>query len=551
MRNKTWLILLLLITISFSIHSQQKNKPLENSTSISRPKLVVGLVIDQMRWDYLYRYYNRYGKGGFRRLMQQGYNFQNTFIPFVPTVTAPSHTSIYSGSVPAITGIVGNDWIENNTGKLMYCSKDDSVKSVGTTSSEGRMSPKNMLVTTIADELRMATNFRSRTFGIAMKDRGGIFPAGHNANAAYWFEDASGNWITSTYYMNNLPNWVKDFNARRYPDKYMSNNWNLLYPAESYIQSTVDDKLFEKTLPLETTRTFPHSYKNAIGKNYYSFRVNPFGNNFTLDFASALIKNEKLGKTPETDMLCISLSSTDYIAHRFGPNSMEVEDCYLRLDKEIEKFLNMLDAQVGKGNYLLFLTADHGSSNVPGFMQENKLPGGNLNAKLMIPEMNKMLKQQFKADSIVKKIYNYQVYFDYPLLDSLKLNKEAIKISVLNFLLAKPEVMHAFDYLQFDKLVLPAKIKEMYAKGYFRTRNGDIQFMLKPQYQDVDWSGAEHATWYPYDTHIPLIFFGWNISSGKTYREVYMTDIAPTVSAMLSIQMPSGSIGSVLTEVVK
>ncbi|MEO6406091.1 MAG: alkaline phosphatase PafA [Ferruginibacter sp.] len=551
MFSKILFIAFLTLINNCNIQAQSKTVSFDQVNEINRPKLVIGLVVDQMRWDYLYRYYNRYSKGGFKRLMHQGYNFQNTFIPYVPAVTAAGHTCIYTGSVPAVHGMVGNDWVENNTGKIMYCAQDDSVKSVGSISLEGKMSPKNMQVTTVADELRLATNFRSRTFGIALKDRGGIFPAGHSGNAAYWFEDASGNWITSTYYMQALPKWVSDFNNNRLTDKYMQNDWNLLYPASTYIQSTADNKMYEKTLPHETTRTFPHTYKSLIGKSYYTFRINPFGNTLTLDFATSLIKSESLGKTADTDMLCISLSSTDYIGHRYGPNSMEIEDTYLRLDKDIEKFLNTLDAQVGKGNYLLFLTADHGAPNNPAFMQENKLPGGNLNAKSMIPDMNQMLKKQFGRDSLVKKIYEYQVYLNNALIDSLKLNRAAIKTTLVQFLLSKPEVQQAFDYSEFDKVIMPARIKEMFAKGYFRNRSGEVQFILKPQYHDVDWAGTEHGTWYPYDTHIPLIFFGWNINPGKTYREVYMTDIAPTLSALLNIQQPGGCIGTVLTEVVR
>ncbi|MEO7264655.1 MAG: alkaline phosphatase PafA, partial [Ferruginibacter sp.] len=512
-----------------NIQAQSKPIPTQTTDKISRPKLVIGLVVDQMRWDYLYRYYSRYGKGGFRRLMKQGYSFENTFVPYVPTVTASGHTCIYTGSVPAIHGIVGNDWIENKTGKRMYCTQDDSVNTVGSNSKEGKMSPKNLLVTTVSDELRIATNFRSRTFGLAMKDRGGIFPAGQSGNAAYWFEDVSGNWITSTYYMQSLPKWVTDFNNNHFTDKFMEKDWNLLYPESSYIQSTSDDKQYEKTLPQEKTRTFPHSYKSLIGKSYYAFRINPFGNNLTLDFATTLIKNERLGKNGETDILAVSLSAPDYISHRFGPNSLEVEDTYLRLDIEIEKFLNMLDAEIGKGNYVLFLTADHGAPNTPGFMQENKLPGGNLKAKWMIPEMNDLLKKQFGQDSIVINIFEYQVYLNYAKIDSLKLNKQGIKASLIEFLLSKPEVEQAFDYAEFDKLVMPSRLKEMFAKGYFRSRSGEVQFILKPQYHDVDWAGTEHGTWQPYDTHIPLIFFGWNINPGKTYREVYMTDIAPTL----------------------
>jgi len=534
------------------LHAQQikNNKQILNN-GIERPKLVVGLVIDQMRWDYLYRYYNRYSEGGFKRLLQQGYSFENTFIPYTPAVTAVGHTCLYTGSVPAINGIVGNDWIERDSGKAMYCSQDRSVNTVGSFSNQGQMSPKNMLVTSVGDELRLATNFKSRVFGIALKDRGGIFPAGHSANAAYWLDDSTGNWISSTYYMNSLPGWVSSYNAARKIDSLMTNDWNLLYDKSIYEQSTTDDKKYERPLFHETTTTFPHAYKSLIGKNYYPFRQSPYGNTFTLDFAKKMIQNEKIGMSGQTDMLCVSLSSTDYISHRFGPNSLEVEDTYLRLDKDIENFLNYLDATIGKGNYLFFLSADHGAPQVPDFMKENKLPGGSLTSTELIKELNSLCAEKFGTNKMVKAIYEYQVYLDNRIIDSANLNRDIIKDFIIGHLKTKPEVVNAFDYSKFESLVMPEQRKEMFAKGYFYKRSGDIQFILKPQYTDVLSIGTEHGTMYAYDTHIPLLWYGWKISHGKTNREVYMTDVAPTISAMLKIQMPNGNVGHVLEELVK
>lgn len=527
--------------------SAQVRQKLQNN-GIERPKLVVGLVVDQMRWDYLYRYFNLYGNGGFKRLLQKGYSFENAFIPYVPSVTAAGHTCLYTGSVPAIHGIVGNDWIEKDSSKAMYCAADKSVATVGSSSKQGQMSPKNMLVTTIGDELRLATNFRSRVFGIALKDRGGILPAGHSANGAYWFDDSSGDWITSTYYMNQLPAWVSSYNKSRLVDSMMMNDWNLLLDKSLYDQSTTDDKIFEKPIQHEKTVTFPHSYKSLIGKNYYPFRQSPYGNSFTIDFAEKMIKNEKIGMNGSTDMICVSLSSTDYIGHRFGPNSLEVEDTYLRLDKDIEHFLNYLDATVGNGNYLLFLSADHGAPQSPGFLKENKIPAGSLNSSSLKNALNQYCDSIFAVKDLVKAIIEYQVYLDNKLIDSLKLDAVTIKQAIINSLNSKTEIVKAFDFSNFDKLIMPAQIKEKFAKGYYPKRSGDIQFIVKPQYNDVSINGTEHGTMYPYDTHIPLLWYGWKIKPGKTFREVYMTDVAPTICAMLKIQMPGGAIGQVLSE---
>jgi len=528
-----------------------------NHTSFSqnkKPKLVVGLVIDQMRWDYLYRYSNLYGAGGFKRLLKEGFTAENTFIPYIPTVTGAGHTSIYTGSVPAINGIVANDWVDRETGVLMYCAKDTTVMPVGTESLwEGQMSPRNMLTNTIGDELKLATNFRSKVIGIALKDRGGILAAGHTANAAYWFDDWTGKWITSTYYTNKLPAWVQQYNSRRVPDSLMKNDWTLLYDKSKYIQSTDDDKWFEKILESDKSRTFPHKYQSVIGsKNYNAFRVSPFGNTYTLDFAKEIINKEKMGMGAETDMLCVSVSSTDYIGHRFGPNSLEMEDTYLRLDKDIAVFLSFLDNKLGKDNYLLFLSADHGSPQIGEFLKEKKYhTAGSLNSNTLIKNINARCKQKFGIDSIAKRIYDYDLYLNHKVIDAAGINKKEIKKTIVDYLKTLPEVWNAFDMDDLYQTTLPAVIKERLANSYYFRRSGDVQYFYKPQYTDYTIEGLEHGAWYPYDSHIPCVFYGWGVKRGKTNRETYMTDIAPTIAAMLQIQMPNGCVGKAITELIK
>ncbi len=538
----------------FSINAAAQAVPekvLIANNGIERPRLVVGLVIDQMRWDYLYRYYSRYGNGGFKRLLKEGFSFENTFIPYTPTVTSAGHSSLYSGSVPAIHGIVNNDWVERESGEDMYCTADKTVNTVGSFSKQGQMSPRNLLVTTIGDELRLATNFKSRVFGIAIKDRGGILAAGHSANASYWYDDSTGNWITSSYYMNELPVWVRGFNESRKVDSMMMIDWNPLYDLSTYEQSTRDNSGFERTFAHETNTVFPHKYRSVIGKNYFPFRESVYGNTFTLDFSTTLLKKEKLGKSGQTDMLCVSLSSTDYIGHKYGPNSIEVEDMYLRLDKDIENFLNQLDAEVGAGNYLLFLSADHGVPQAPGFMTANNLAAGNLVKADLKNELNQFCLDKFAVKDLVKAIHEYQVYFNNQIIQSSGLDKELIKEAIILYLLQNPAVTNAFDYAAIDKVILPKQLKEKFANGYYYKRSGDIQFILKPQYTDKYSIGTEHGTMYAYDTHIPLIWYGWKIKPGTAYREVSMTDVAPTISSLLKIQMPNGSIGQVLEEILK
>ena len=553
MKLKCIIVFLLIFPMNSIVFAQEKKTGTRQAINngIDRPKLVIGLVIDQMRWDYLYRYQNLYGYGGFKRLLNYGYSYENTFVPYATAVTAAGHATLYTGSLPALHGIVGNDWEERDSSHSMYCTSDKSVSSVGTTSLQGRMSPRNMLTTTVGDELRLATNFKSRVFGIAFKDRGGILPAGHSANAAYWFDDSTGNWITSTYYMAHLPQWVNRFNAHRKIDSLMKNDWNLLYDISVYDQSTADANEYEKPFRHEKQATFPHLYKDQIGRNYYAVRESPYGNTLTLDFAKAMLESERLGKTGQTDMLCISLSSPDFIGHKVGTHSLEIQDTYGRLDKDIESFLMYLDKTIGAGKYLFFLSADHGAPQPPAFMKANKLPAGSLNKSEVKKSLNAHCLQKFGVNGLVKAIHEYQVYINHNLVDSLHLDLAAVKTSLVDFLLKKQEVVAAFDYEQFEKVVLPAKTKALFANGYFLKRSGDIQYVLKSQYNDKDLSGTEHGVMYAYDSHIPLIWYGWKIKPGKTNREAYMTDVAPTISALLKIQMPGGSVGQVLGEVVE
>lgn len=533
-------ISILFITFTLSVAAQD----------IQRPKLVVGIVIDQMRWDYLYRYYDRYAaNGGFKRMLAQGFTCENTLIPYAPTITACGHSTIYSGTVPAVSGISGNYWWDREQRRGVYCTEDKTVSTVGSSSALGQMSPRNLLVTTICDELRLATNFRSKVIGISLKDRGGILPAGHSANAAYWYDNTTGAWISSTYYMKELPKWASDFNGKKWVDKYYEQGWSLLYPANTYVQSTADEKSYEAK-PFGTK--FPYDLKALIGKNYAILPTTPFGNTLTSEFAKAAITGEGLGMDAITDFLAVSYSSTDYIGHSFGPNSIEEEDNFLRLDKELGDFLNFLDNKVGKGQYTVFLSADHGVAHVPEFMQENKLPGGRVFMSNILTALNKALKDRYGIDPVIVSDDNYQLHLNHPVLDSLKVNTEELTDWIINYLSPQPGIARVFALSHLNEVPLPARVREMINNGYYPRRNGDIQLILQPGYIDA-WgnTGTTHGLWNAYDAHIPLIWYGWGIKAGKTNRETAMTDIAPTIAALLHIQMPSGSVGHVITEVLK
>lgn len=517
-----------------------------NAAAIERPKLVVGIVVDQMRWDYLYRYQKRYTDGGFKRLLGEGFSCENTMIPYVPSVTAIGHTCIYTGSVPSIHGIAGNNFVKD--GKKVYCTDDDSVKPVGTTSVAALMSPRNLWVSTIGDEIKIASNGRAKVVGVALKDRASILPAGHNPNGAFWFDDQTGCFITSSYYMDHLPKWVEAFNDKRLPEQYLSQKWNTLYPKNTYTESTTDENEYENGIREGVKATLPLNLPELYKKYGYGIiRNTPFGNSLTLDMAKAAIDGEQLGADDETDLLAVSCSSTDYIGHQVGTHAIETEDTYLRLDKAIADFLTYLDSKVGKGNYLVFLSADHGAMNNAAFLQDRRIPAGSWDASATAKKLNHVLAKEYpEAGDIVKTVMNYQVFFNRDVIKSKQLDFDNIKQTVVNVLKEDPSVLYACDMAKASTESIPEEVKFRIINGYNRERSGDVVIILKPNFYAHGMKGTDHGAWNSYDTHIPLVFMGWGIKHGATTKQTFMTDIAPTIAAMLHVQAPNGCVGKAI-----
>jgi predicted AlkP superfamily pyrophosphatase or phosphodiesterase len=547
--------LILPVLAGFLATSASAQKTMSTAeTAVPRPKLVVGIVIDQMRWDYLYRFNPLFkANGGFKRLIGEGFSCDNTLVPYTPTITACGHTCVYTGSVPSVHGITGNNWWDNDLMRSVYCSEDKTVKGVGSkTEEDGQMSPRNMLSTTITDELRLATNFKSKVIGVAIKDRGAILPAGHAANAAYWYEGKTGNFISSTYYMNDLPDWVNKFNNRKVVDSLYQLNWNTILPKNIYTDyATADEKDYEGKPFGKDAKGFPYDLSKYVGKDYGKISSTPYGNTLTAEMAKAAVIAEKLGKGAATDFLAVSFSSPDYIGHAFGPNSWEMVDDYVRLDEELGKFFAFLDATVGKNQYTVFLTADHAVAHVPGFMEENKLPGGVMKDGGMLKDMNAKLKSSYGVDNLITGLYNNQIYLNHTKLDSAKLNASAISKWIAAYVMKNEAVANAFPTAEIMTTPINKTLREMLANGYNPHRSGDVQIILKSGYIEGGYTGTTHGSWYRYDAHIPLLWYGWGIKKGKTNHETYMTDIAPTVAALLHIQMPSGAVGKVIEDVMK
>jgi predicted AlkP superfamily pyrophosphatase or phosphodiesterase len=527
----------------------------ENKT-IKRPKLVVGIVVDQMRWDYLYRFYDRFTEGGFKRLMNEGYNCQNTFINYLPSYTGPGHATIYTGSVPAIHGIASNDWIDNATGKTVYCVEDKTVQAVGGSSKAGQMSPRNLLTTTVTDELRLV-NGMSQVCAISLKDRGAILPGGHTiANnpscGAFWFDDSTGNFMSSNYYWTSPPEWIQQFNNKRYTDTLINKEWNKLYDRYSYQTTTngyLDNNMYEGKFNGEQYPTFPHKLSKTSEKGYNGLRCLPGGNKIIFQLAKQAVVFGSIGFSFSTDFLCLSFSATDYVGHMYGPNSHEVEDMYLRFDKDLASFLHFLDLNIGEGNYTVFLTADHGAAHNSEFLKDNNIPAGNKSETEAAKELMSYIKSTTGKDSLIRSLSDYQVYLNEPKFISTQ-QREDVKKLIVDWFYKQDGVAFAIDMEHMQNENIPEPIKTMIVNGYNKQRSGCIQIILQPAwYSDSHKTGTTHGTWNPYDTHIPLLWYGWGIPKGETHRRVNMTDIAATLSALLHIQMPNGCVGSVITEI--
>jgi len=552
MRNKRkiWFFVFCFSLAAISASAQkQPDKTLNN-----KPALVVGIVVDQMRYDLLFRFWDKYSNGGFKRLVNGGFLFTEANYNYVPTYTGPGHACIYTGTTPAVNGIVSNEWFDRATNKSVYCVDDSTVSAVGAevaTAATGKMSPKNLLSTTVTDELRMATNFNSKVIGIALKDRGAILPAGHSPIAAYWHDPASNHWITSTYYMKELPRWVADFNEKKLAETYLSKPWETLLPIDQYTESAADDNAYEGLFKTESKPVFPHDLLGISKKEKELIRKTPFGNTFTEEFAKAAIEGEQLGKSRYTDFLCVSFSSTDYVGHQFGPNAIELEDTYIRLDRDLSDFFNFIDAKVGKGNYLLFLTADHGAATNPLYSKDHNMPGGHFETKKMVDSLKAYLNTLYDDGDYLSDASAHDIYFNERLLEAKKITTQEIRRKCAVFVKHFDGVAEAFTSDEMTEANRKEGTAAFIKNGFYQKRSPDVMIELQPGW--IEWgasTGTTHGSGYSYDTHVPVLFYGWKIPHGQSARPVAIEDIAPTVANLLGIESPSGTTGHVLIEVI-
>ncbi|MDR2121823.1 MAG: alkaline phosphatase family protein [Flavobacteriaceae bacterium] len=535
----------LIIAVSISLVSYAQ---------IERPKLIVGIVVDQMRMEYLYRFDPYFSENGFKRLINEGFLYTNMHYNYVPTYTAPGHASIYTGTTPVNHGIVGNYWFHRNLKKNIYCTDDASVSPLGDPEKprEGLMSPRNLQSSTITDELRLSTNFRGKVFGVSMKDRGAILPAGHFANRAYWLSD-NGNFISSTFYGNDFPQWVTSYNKEKKYLKYINEGWNLYKDISVYKESLPDENPYE-TLPdisKNKKTVFPYDLKSAFEKNGAKvLKSTPFTSNLVADFAKELIIKEELGKDEDTDFLAVSFSATDIIAHQTSPRSMEVQDTYLRLDDTVADLLSYLDSKVGKGKYLVFLTADHSGAENPLFLHDHKYDVASINEREVTQKLKDFSVKTFGKDFIT--FYDAQnVFLNEELITGEGKNKNEIIAGLTDYIETFPWVKRTYTEEQILNASPTDEHASMIFRGYDKTQNGQIYILLKPAYMEYMVYGTTHGTSYIYDTHVPAIFFGWKIPQGVSHQKKFITEIAPTISQKVSITLPNSTPAQVLQEILE
>ncbi|HVQ40336.1 MAG TPA: alkaline phosphatase family protein [Pyrinomonadaceae bacterium] len=545
-------LVILLATVGLgSITNAQRR--VQNDRRPRKVRLVLGIVIDQFRYDYLTRFGDLFEAGGFRRLLNQGAVFTNANYIYLPTVTAPGHATFMSGSIPALNGIVGNEWFDRGSGRNVMSTTDTSVKLLGGVGEEPA-SPSRLIGSTVGDQLRLSNNNQSKVVGVAFKERAAVLPAGKRPNGAYWFDSILGTFVSSNYYFPDLPNWVKEFNQNNRPDKlYYRKEWKLLRPAADYQRSLPDDSPYEQSPRGDTFPRIIESKEATPGKEFYeNFEESPFANDYTAAFAKAAIDGEKLGQDDYTDLLTVSFSANDKVGHTFGPYSQEVEDITLRTDLLLGELFKYIDQRIGLENTIIVLTADHGVAPLPEHSRDLGLGGGKFASKDLTSAIQAGLDKRFGAAAWIRATVNGNVYFNYDVIERQKVSRQEVERVGCEAALKFPGIGFCFTRTELTSGPLPpGAYSEAAARGFNAERSGDMVIVVKPFYMQRSEIGTTHSTPYRYDTHVPVIFYGAGVAAGSYANPSSPSDIAPTLSTLLGIEPPSNTVGRVLTEAIK
>lgn len=559
----------------------QERTPRAISSRSERPRLVLLIVVDQFRYDYLERYGDLFVQGGLKRLMNKGASWTQANYDHMPTYTAPGHATLMTGTWPSEHGIIANNWFDRETGTRVSSVMDNSTLLLGGREGERGKSPRRLLASTVGDELRLATNDRSKVIGISVKDRSAILPAGRHASSAYWLSSDNGNFVSSSYYFNSLPAWVEHFNQTRMADSFFAKRWDRLLPESEYSRRVgADAQPWENLYPdSHDTNTFPHVVTGGLSKPgfmfYKSLDYTPFSNDLLLAFAKETIVNENLGGHDDTDILTVSFSANDYVGHRFGPYSQEAMDVTLRMDRDLANLLDFVDARVRLRNTIVVFTADHGVAPVPEHAVTLRLPGQRIDYANILKTIRDAIKarygrssgedntadyiQSFQHRNETREGYiNNNVYLNLNALRRDGVNAEELERFVGQAAMGVPGMARYFTRAQLETgLIAPADpVARRVIHGYQPQRSGDLVLVTQPysitveppdEPTDFRWT-ATHGSPYSYDTHVPLIIMGLGFSAGRYEQAAAPSDIAPTLSAALGIQAPSNSTGRVLME---
>jgi len=567
----------LVLTLTIVSFGQRRSTVGPGNAQQKRPRLVLLIVVDQFRYDYLERFGDLFGPNGFRRLLRDGASWAQSNYDHIPTYTAPGHATMMTGAYPAESGIIGNEWLDRATGKRITSVTDDSVKVLGGSPNEAGSSPARLMSSTVGDELRLATNDRAKVIGISVKDRSAILPAGRHANAAYWFSITSGTMVSSTYYFSQLPAWVTAFNAAKPADKYFGAKWERLLPEGEYLKRAGPDNTPWENVPSSwgDTNSFPHTITGggkSPGREFYTgLDYSPFTNDILVAFAEQAITNEQLGQDDDTDVLMVSFSANDYVGHRFGPYSQEVMDVTLRTDRNIATLLDFVDSKVGLANTLVAFTADHGMAPIPEQAAALGLGGGRVKFADVMGTIEAAIRARYNphgkspdptADYLLKYneggavrewFINNNIYFNYDALKRDNVNIEELSQIVVAAALTVPGIARCFTRIQLLRgaTSVTDPIERRVLHGFYPARSGDVVMVQEPYKYLAETLTATHGSAYSYDTHVPTVIMGPGVNQGRYLEPATPADIAPTLSMLLRITAPSNVTGRVLIEALR
>lgn len=544
--------LIILVFFSFfilpgltTLHAQdQFNKP---------PKLVVGIVIEEMRYEMLLRYWDSFGENGFKKIINQGAFCTQTHHNYLITQNGVGQASIVTGTYPYHHGIISDSWYNRLTDKTIGCADESKFNLINGQISLGNYSPKNIMSSTIGDELKLATNDSSKVISISLNPVSAVISGGRLADYAFWFNHHDGGWITSNYYSATLPMWVKEFNAKGFQDVYMRKNWASMYSLNNnYKNSLPDNSDFE--IGFSNYRyTFPYdlSYLRNRSGNFKYLKYTPFGNTYTKDFAVSVVVNEDLGKDSFTDFLSISFSATNYSGELFGPRSVEIEDIFLRLDKDIEHLISFLDDEIGLENTLIYITSDRGVSDVPEYLISKKQNAGVFDRDKAVTLLNSYLSILYRDGEWIKSYYSRQIYFNQQLVDETGVDLNELQNKVANFMVQFNGVANALPASIINSTNFESGINQKIQNSFHQKRSGDVIINLEPGWIEKDGNVTKSGSGYEYDTHVPLIWYGWRVKPIRIDEPTEIIDIAPTISWILKITSPNASVGNPIFEIIE